>query len=62
MLIIFFHVFLDGADARELASNTSKRLTIVPCDVTSDEAVKKAQTFVKKQVAEENLGMCQPFV
>ena len=54
---IFFHVFSDGIDARELASSTSKRLTIVPCDVTSDEAVKKAQTFVNKKVTEENLGM-----
>ena len=55
-----FHIifpFPAGADARALASKSSRRLTIVPCDVTSDEQVIAARDFVSETVAKENLGM-----
>ncbi|XP_072032940.1 D-beta-hydroxybutyrate dehydrogenase, mitochondrial-like [Amphiura filiformis] len=44
-----------GADARTLSSESSKRLTIIPCDVTSDEAVIAARNLVSKAVIKEKL-------
>ena len=50
-------LFSAGADARALASKSSRRLTVIPCDVTSDEQVITARNLVSETVAEENLGM-----
>ncbi|XP_072020798.1 D-beta-hydroxybutyrate dehydrogenase, mitochondrial-like [Amphiura filiformis] len=44
-----------GRDARELASKSSKKLTIVPCDVTSEDEVIAARNLVAKTVNKEKL-------
>ncbi|KAH3728008.1 hypothetical protein DPMN_053953 [Dreissena polymorpha] len=40
----------DGAGARKLASGASKRLHVVPLDVTSDDSVEEAHAYVKKHL------------
>ncbi|CAL1275015.1 unnamed protein product [Larinioides sclopetarius] len=55
-----FHVFagcLDasGSGADELKKNCTKRLQIVPVDVTKDDSVKEAVNFVKENMATSEL-------
>ncbi|XP_072019457.1 D-beta-hydroxybutyrate dehydrogenase, mitochondrial-like [Amphiura filiformis] len=47
----------DGADAQEFSSEGSKRLTIVPCDVTSDDSVLAAKKLVSETVINEKLDL-----
>ena len=46
----------DGTGARNLVQETSSRLTIVPCDVTSDDSVQRAKEIIKKELKTQGKG------